>query len=509
MRTDAPPDSAEIEIIDIIDDGIDPFGERPHNTTVHDTGGPRWVGPTAAAALVALIAYGIATSASTSSLPKVSQAPSTTAIPTTSVVVTPPRIEPLPVVPFYAASPPREYRVQYAEIEPGDQPHFFPGKYQLWAMPGATATSGAWFSIQSMRTGPQHIYAVDAFRVPTDEQTMVISHIASGQSRIQFSIDNVMSVAITAFGWGDEDLVRLAQSVTVNEPSLAGDNVVPSDPTLIGDFRLLTTMQPYLAVLGNPSEQIYYAAASDPNRGFTIGVVHLDPRKGDAGLAARRTGLRFFLDRPTPFEVDGHTGVAGAVVGQPDQAIATWIAGDHMVAVTGTLTVQEVIGMAQTVHQVSSEEWEGMRFQATRNSTGFSGDYTQTESRAVSFGADANGGQWTINVSMSTFAGDQHSIDWQWLPGGGYGSITDEATDITTVVDGQRTYVLAQLPRSIATSAQLEVTRAGLDPVLVPFNDTDAQLDRTFAAFAFSEPTTYTARIVAPDGAVLASWPST
>ena len=55
---------ASAEIIEIIDDDIDVFGDRGANTTMHDTGGPRWVGPTAAVALIAIIGYGIATSTS-------------------------------------------------------------------------------------------------------------------------------------------------------------------------------------------------------------------------------------------------------------------------------------------------------------------------------------------------------------------------------------------------------------------------------------------------------------
>ena len=380
MRTEAPPDISAIEIIEIIDDGTDPFGERP-NTTVHDTGGPRWVGPAAAAALVALIGYGIATSASTSSVPKVAEAPSTTAAPATTQPTPPPTTDPTPLVPYYSADPPREYRVQYAEIEIGDQQRFFPGGYQLWAMPGATATSGSWFSIESLRSGPQHIYAVDAFRVPTADRTMVISHMASGQSRIQFAIDDVMSVSITALGWSDDDLVRLAESVTISDRSTFDDDVRPSDPTLIDDFQLVSTVQPYLAVLGVPEEQVYYATGSDPSRGFSLGVMHLDPRSGDASVADRRTAARFFLDRLTPFEVDGHSAVVGAIVDQPDQAVATWIAGDHMISVSGTMSVQDMITLARTVHEVSADEWAGMRFQATRNSSEYSGDYTQTAPR--------------------------------------------------------------------------------------------------------------------------------
>jgi hypothetical protein len=508
VKSEAPPDLGMIEIIDIIDDGVDPSGERSHNTTIHDNGGPRWVGPTAAAALVALIGYGIATSASSNSVPRVAQAPTTTVRTVTSLAAPPPTTEPAPVVPYYSAAPPREYRVQFAEVQTAETNRFSPGKYQLWAMPGATATSGSWFSIESFRTGPQPIYAVDAFRVATDDRPMAISHMESGQSTIQFSVDDVMSVTITAFGWADEDLVRLAQSVTRNEPSLAGDNVMPSDPTLIDDFQLLSTVQPYQAAFGDAVEQVYYGMGTDPSRGFSINVAHLDPRKGDAGLAARRTALRFFVDRPTPFEVDGHSGVVGAMIGQPDSTVATWIAGDHIVALVGTLTVAEMITVARTVHEVSSDEWAGMRFQASRNNNGFSGDYTQTDPRPASYGTDAEGGQWVVSVSTSTFAGDQHSVDWQWRDGGGYGSLTDDTAKITTVVDGERTYVLAELPRAIAPAAQLQVTRTGFEPILAPFTDTDATLDRTFAAFAFSEPTTYTAQIIGTDGTVLATWPS-
>ena len=35
MKTDALP-----EIIEIIDDDVDPFGERSANTPIHDSGGP-------------------------------------------------------------------------------------------------------------------------------------------------------------------------------------------------------------------------------------------------------------------------------------------------------------------------------------------------------------------------------------------------------------------------------------------------------------------------------------
>ena len=59
-----------MDIIEVIDDGIDAFAHDTSNHAAHDTGGRRWVGPVAAAALVAVIGYGVATSASSSDAPR-------------------------------------------------------------------------------------------------------------------------------------------------------------------------------------------------------------------------------------------------------------------------------------------------------------------------------------------------------------------------------------------------------------------------------------------------------
>ncbi|HEY0519254.1 MAG TPA: hypothetical protein VGC84_07150, partial [Ilumatobacteraceae bacterium] len=147
MRAAGLKDDTSVEIIDIIDDGTDPFTDRAPNATMFDTGGPRWIGPAAAAALVALIGYGVATSASTSGAPKVAIAPSTTvAAPTTTVPPTATTVA-APIVPYYSADPPREYSVVYADVEQHDDNYYGFGDYQLWATPNATATDGSWFSI--------------------------------------------------------------------------------------------------------------------------------------------------------------------------------------------------------------------------------------------------------------------------------------------------------------------------------------------------------------------------
>ena len=104
------------------------------------------------------------------------------------------------------------------------------------------------------------------------------------------------------------------------------------------------------------------------------------------------------------------------------------------------------------------------------------------------------------------FSEDKHQLVWQW-DDAGFGSPAGAKGKITTVVDDKRTYVFAELPRSPASTSQLQILRDGLDPILVPFADPDPELDRTVAAYAFSEPVAFTAQIIGTDDAVLANWP--
>ena len=75
------------------------------------------------------------------------------------------------------------------------------------------------------------IYAVDAYRVATGEQSIAISHMPTGQSVAQFSVNRSVAVTLTSFGRSDEDLVRLAQSVTVEGCECQADRPV-GDPRL-------------------------------------------------------------------------------------------------------------------------------------------------------------------------------------------------------------------------------------------------------------------------------------
>lgn len=491
------------EIIEIIDDDTDIFGDRAPNVTIHDTGGPRWVGPVAAAALIGLIGYGVATSSSTSGVPTVAPAASTIAAPSTTQPA-PTTTIPEPLVPYYAADPPRQFTVEFAETtEPQDSYHD-PGGYQLWATTGATASSGSWFAIENYAGRGASFYATDAYRVETARQSIAISRTSYGQTIAQFLPGRSEYVTITSFGLSDEETIRLADAVTVD-----GDTTEVSDPTLVADYQMISRVHPWFAVQGIPVEQIFYSDSDDPVNDLSITVaLRPSPSEGGATLD-RQIALRFFLDHATPFGVDGHVAVAGSVIGQFEYSLATWIAGNHIVTLSANMPVPELISIARTVHEVSADEWDGMKFQAARLNRGDNpGDYEASDPTPVAFGSDADSKSWTVRASMATFDDEPQQINWAWN-GNGFASSPSVTPTISTVVENDRTYVLADLPRAVAGEAQLQITRAGLEPVVVPFVDTDPNFDRTFAAYAFSEPTPYTAQIVGSDGAVLASWPST
>ena len=485
-----------LEIIEIIDDDTDTFGQRAPNLTTHDTDGPRWIGPVAAAALVGLIGYGVATSASSGGKPRAAAVTSTSEVTTTTERV--PFTVPPPPVPYYAADPPAGYTVRYAEMQTQGAVDFGGGLYELWATPGATANSGSWFSIETSPGGG--VFAQDAYRMMAGSRTVAVSHITGGQTLMQFIADGVVGVNITAFGWDDEQLARLAQSI-----STTGGSLTFTDDWFSGTHDLTTTIRPWIALQGMTSEIVSYAAVGD-DPWFTLSVAPNSPPKPGELPADRRAALRFYLDRVTPFEIDGHSATAGALVGSGGQSLATWIDGDNIVSVQGAATTSQIIAFARTVRQVSSATWQDIRSQADVSTGSGDSGFGGSNPVPVASGTDADNGPWAIQVIVST---DRPAAQVVWQTDtGGWAEPAGDTAHIGTFADDHRTYVVADVPRTIAATAELHILRDGLDEFDVPFTDADPTSDRTFGGYAFSEPIPFTAQVVGPDGAVLATWPS-
>ncbi len=489
-----------MDIIEAIDDDVGAFGDSAPNDPNPGVDRRRWAGPAVAVLLVVVVGYGLASSASSSDARTTATA-STPSASTTSASTAPPALHSAfaATVPFLAADLPATFGVQYANVQAIDAALTQTSAYELWATNGASANSGSWFSVTTT-PGASTLSASNAYRVESDGVSIAISHVSGGQTISRFTVDG-FGISITSFGWSDSDLVRLAGSV---HPT--GSAVEFSDSWFAPGHRIVSTVQPWLAVQSTVTEQISYVSADDPTTAISI-TVGRRTRNFDRGAAGDRYfALRFLLEDSTPFEINGVPAVGGKIVGRADDAMATWIDGDNVITVSAPVPVADVINVARTVHQVTSTEWETMRTQALRVNSPRSA-IVRSQAPSISSGTDAATLLWTIGVTMS-YSGSQRRVNWRW-EGSGVDSVAHGRPQITTVVDNARTYVLADLPRSITTTAHLQITQAGLDPTVVPFNDAGSAMDRTFAAYVFSEATPYTAEIVDDDGAVLAAWPAT
>jgi hypothetical protein len=333
--------------------------------------------------------------------------------------------------------------------------------------------------------------------VHTNRSSIAISHTTRGQSITHFTVDDRFGVAITSFGWTDGDLVRLAESVQTD-----GASVSFTDAWFASNHELLTSVQPWLTVQSIAGEQIRYESSDDPTANVVITVGKRLQTFEGGSTHEREIALRFLLDDSTLFDVNGVSAVAGTIVGHRDDVMATWIDDDNVITVTAAIPLPQLIDVARSVHRVSSTEWDGMKVRALINAKTHAAS-NPTPSAQIAAGVDARLQPWSVEVTVSELGGQQ--IDWRW-DGNGFVSVGDDSAHINTVVDNERTYVLADLPRLVATTARLLITRSGLDPVAVPFNDPGVDRDRTFAAYAFSEPGLYSAQIVGVDGDVLASW---
>jgi hypothetical protein len=505
VRASGLQGDASSEIIAILDDDTNAFGDRAPSRPVSDTEGPRWVGPAAAAALVALIGYGVATSASTNGTSKAAPATSASAAPTTTGPTPPSTTISPPATPAYIAEPPPGFTPVYAEridavsYDPVGIDSVGPANksYELWGTADASAASGRWFAVDIEQYAQPSTIADNAYRTSLGQLPVVVSFPGSGRTAVSFAPIPNFNVTVTSFGWAAQELSRLVTGI-----GLLDGKPTYADTWFTADHSKLSTVAPWIDMFRQPAEQLVYSSA-DGTQYIGIGVSPQTANQGD-----RATRLRFLLDYQTPFEVDGHSAIAGQSV-SGSFSMATWVDDDNVITITGSFptTTPQLIAFARTVRQVPETEWGVVQAQAQGHPIGNDTTFEANPPKDVSFGIDADGQPWTIEVQTSV-SGPLRSISWQSSGSGWGGQPTDDTAKITTHIEGLRTYITAELPRVVVPTAELHIMGDGLDPVVVPFNDVDSALDRTFAAYAFSEPVPYTAEIVGPDGTVLATWPS-
>ncbi len=472
MKTEPVP-----EIIALIDnDGDDGFGDRAPNTTISDSGGPRWAGPIAAAALVAAVGYGVVTFAISSGA------------------------KPAPPT-FYVADPPAGFTMHIAETfgtggSTADPTSRAPA--ELWATADATPTAGAWFAVS---VGTHHSTGRNSYRtVVGDIEVVVERDPLSGQSRLSFTKDGD-GLEITAFGWFDRQLRRLVSSVGVDS-----SGIHYGDKFFATDHKLILLADPASALLGLPVALVGYATAVPAAlaESFTITV-------SSDNILDRTRAARFMLTNTTSFAVGDLQATIGRSAADPTVSIAQWHDGQRLITMRGNLAAQRLVAIAQTVHPGTGATVKKL----LESVSPAVAEALTVEPRTIVSGMLADGWGWAIQVSPRNPDDANAGYLW-WIGQPGDSTRPTEtlpsqagaAPSIETVVEHGRTYVLAKVPRSV-TGAQLHINPNGLPSAVTRLLDIDPDLADQFAAYVFLEPVPFTAQIVDGSGQTLVSWPMT
>ena len=478
MKTDPSP-----EIIEIIDDDGDVFGDHAMVTPpIPATGSARWIGPAAAAVLLLVAGFGVVSSFVDSKPP-------------------PPSTPGLIKSQFYVSDPPTGFTMYLAQArgQAGADPATFADEptAELWATADATATTGAWFVVS---LGSEHSTGRNSYRTIVDGAEVVFEHDpASGQTRVAFT-KNGTQMSITSFGWLDRQLVRLLRSVNA-ENSVIGY----SDAFFTTDHTRILQTDPAAAMFGLPVARVGYATGvpSELATHFSITVA------GD-NISNEREVARFALVDTSSFTIGTETAIVGRTAADPSIAFAQWHDGERLISVTGNLDTAHIEAIARKAHKASEAS---VHRQLTAGAPPTAPALRDTPSTVVS-GMLADGWRWTIGVSPSHLGPAGTGFLW-WIGQPGDSTTPSEtrisdpggAPSIDTFVEHGRTYVLASVPRSMA-GARLHVSPTGSASIVTYFGDADPNLPELFGAWVFTQPATFTARIVDANGATVASWPT-
>ncbi|HEX2782349.1 MAG TPA: hypothetical protein VHN36_02110 [Ilumatobacteraceae bacterium] len=490
MKTDPA-----IEIIEIIDDDDDGFTSHPTARTTAPDGRRRWIGPAAAAALLAVIGYGVISSAISSRAPKAS--PPTTTFGSTTTVRSTPKVS-IVSPQYYVADPlPTGFTMHFAETlgMGGNTADFTDSTTaQLWATAGATANSGSWFIVSR---GTHHSTGRNAYRTVAGGTNVVVEHDpSSGQARLSFTKDGD-GLEITSFGWADRQLLRLVESVYV------GDSAIHfHDPFFVTDHKPLLFTDPSTALYGLPVAWVGYTTGVPATfaQSFTITVAAFPQSNRDVAV-------RFAMTDMAPITVGDFPGILGTSAVEPELAIVQWQDGDRLITMRGNLDRQQLAAIAQTVRPGATDAVE-QQVQPDQP------DVSVSTGEQHTVGSGWLDGPWTVQVSTAPDDATNWFVWWIGQPAStsapttGRLSVQGPGPTIETLVDRGRTYVLARVPRSM-TDAKLEVNPTGLAPVELTFVDVGADLADVFAAYAFTEPVPFTAQIIDGSGQTVTSWPTT
>src|SRR3954464_14046728 len=467
----------------MIDDNRDPFSDRRASAPSDaPSGGPGWIGPAAAAVLLAVVAYGVVSS-------------------TIDTHKAPPTPAPRVVKPqFYVAVPPPGFLMYLAEQRGDGATHAAdfadPGPAQLWATAGASASTGSWFVVS---LGHRHATGANSYRTVVDDTEVTIEHDPpTGQARLSFTKDG-QDFEITALGWLDRQLVRLVRSVSVHDAAIQF-----SDEFFTTDHKRVMFADPSTAIFGSPVARVAYATGLPPGLADTLTVTVSADDVVDSDNVTR-----FALSDVASFAMGDKTAIVGRSVLNPSVSIAQWRTDGRLITLQGNINSSPLQGIAESVHKSTDDEVH--RSLDTTFASPLPG--LQSAPSTIVGGSLADGTQWDIEVSARDANDETAGYLWWIGQPGDSGAPTERRTSlpggaptIETLVEHGRTYVLAKVPRSM-NGAELHVNPTGLPSSVSPLLDIDPKLGDQFTATVFFQPVPFTAQILDGNGVAVASWP--
>jgi hypothetical protein len=274
---------------------------------------------------------------------------------------------------------------------------------QVWATPGATRTSGRWFSLalapfRSVDGGPNRL-AIDL------AGRRAVAEIApDGVVSVAYdagSVDALRLVTISAFGFSLDDLGRLADSIsfTDDRPQMVDDRPVFNQPELLDGMSGVAAgptdgdlVEQVLTGRGIESASFYRSANG---REVALVVAQRDGAPSDdplVALALDRYGIA-----PDGWSVPDTFRGSDVVLGRThidgqDAVVARWSADDLVVSVVSTLELDDVLAMVPTARRAEAGEWAVL----TSSTGGFETTPPAPPEVRVASGALTDGRTWAI-----------------------------------------------------------------------------------------------------------------
>ena len=387
----------------------------------------------------------------------------------------------------------------------------------VWAMPGATRSTGRWLAIAVADPSRRFRSMVgDAIRVDLDGRAAVLGTSADGVFTLSVTTSDGSRLEMTGSGFAIDELARIAETVQVRTSGIDYGYLTGSG----GPLELFP--QP-ISALASVFDNL--AAAAFGRVEASVSYVDRYRLKYVAVLVAPRpqqaATLTEFLLPPWPAAIaqgierttvvrsaDGTERLVtlGSLPAQGINAIAQWTENDRVITVLGTdVTPLELFALAADTRSAGADEWRDL---AIRSSNGqLHVDVTpMAASTSVGAGTLADGATWQAEARPG----------WLEVYGDDFGGqvILDAGPEpaLRTYSTGEATFVVATSawPAGVERSLRVQLSTivdgvaVPLEPVVVSMVQIGETTDYV-AVHGFSELADGVAEIVDANGTIVAT----